>query len=101
MGIKVISSKHNNLLKKIKKFLDKEDFRNEFSSGLIQPRFNYTYSPSAAHHIVDDIIVLKKEPYLPIDNFYILPDRSIRVNDVKNVPIYKELKHTYLLMIKN
>jgi len=87
MNIKKTTLKHSNLLKRIKKFLDKEGFRNEFSSGLIQPRFNYTYSPSAAHHIIDDIIVFKKEPRLSIDNFYILPDRSIRVNDVKNVGI--------------
>ncbi|MBU1177460.1 hypothetical protein KKH96_03380 [Patescibacteria group bacterium] len=87
MNIDKIVLKHNKLLIKIKNFLEKENFRNEFSSGLIQPRFNYTYSPSAAHHIIDDIIVFKKESHLPIDNFYILPDRSIRVNDAKNVGI--------------
>ena len=87
MNLKNISLKHNKLLLKIKKFLEKQGFNEKSSAGLVQSRFQHTYSPSAAHHIIDDIIVFKKEPYLPLNKFYILPDRSIRVNDVKNVGV--------------
>lgn len=79
--------KHQSILEKIKKFLDKNGFKENQSPGLLQPRFGYPFSPSAGHHVVDEIVISKKEEFLPILKFYVTPNRSIRMHDVEKIGI--------------
>lgn len=99
MNIKKISQRHYDLLKKIKSFLDKNDFKRESPSGLLQPRFNYTFSPSAGHNIVDDIVVSRKDPYFPVLGFYILPERSIRISDLGSIGISRRHLSLFELLV--
>jgi len=79
--------KHQKILKEIKTFLDKNGFKERQSPGLLQPRFGYPFSPSAGHHVVDEIVISKKEEFLPILKFHVTPDRSIRMHDTDKIGI--------------
>lgn len=78
--------KHQELFKKIKEFLDKNGFKERESTNLLDSRFGYPFSPSAGHHIIDDIVISKKEE-ADIMKWYVVPDKSIRMYDVEKIGI--------------
>ncbi|MFA6099906.1 MAG: alanine--tRNA ligase-related protein [Patescibacteria group bacterium] len=82
-----IVSKHQEILEKVKNFLDKNGFESRKSPGLLQPLFGYPFSPSAGHHVIDEIIISKKEEHLPILKFHVTPDRSLRMYDIDKIGI--------------
>lgn len=84
---KAIILKHQELLIQIKDFLNKNGFRERQSPGLLQSTFGYPFSPSAGHHVVDEIVISKQEEFLPILKFYVIPDRSMRMYDVEKIGI--------------
>jgi len=82
-----IVSKHQEILEKVRKYLDKNCFELRKSPGLLQPLFGYPFSPSGGHHVIDEIIISKKEEHLPILKFYVTPDRSLRMYDIDKIGI--------------
>jgi len=87
MKMNKIASKHQEILKKVENFLIKNGFETHKSPGLVQPRFGYPFSPSAGHHVIDEIVISKKEDHLPILKFYVIPDRSIRMYDLDKIGV--------------
>lgn len=82
-----LSSKHQQILKKVENFLNKNGFESRKSPGLLQPLFGYPFSPSAGHHVIDEIIISKREDHLPILKFNVTPDRSLRMYDLDKIGI--------------
>jgi len=78
----------NYLLEKIQCYLNDKGFTIKKSPGLLQPKFNYVFAPSGGHHVIDEIVIGKTEPHLPILKFQVAPtDRSIRMYDYDTVGI--------------
>jgi len=75
------------ILKKAGDFLEKNGFEKRPSPGLLQPLFGYPFSPSAGHHVIDEIVISKTEPHQPILKFQVTPDRSLRMYDLDKIGI--------------
>jgi len=73
-------------LNEIKEYLSRRGFLLVESPGLLQPKFGYPFSPSAGHHVIDEIVVSNQEPQ-EIIKFAVIPDRSIRMYDVDKIGI--------------
>jgi len=75
-----------NLLDNVEKYAENRGFTNRHSPGLLDPRFNYPFSPSAGHHIIDDVVISNPNPE-PVFKFSVIPDRSIRMYDAEKIGI--------------
>ncbi len=73
-------------LKDVKLYLNKRGFPSFDSPGLLQPKFNYAFSPSAGHHIIDDVVVSAKAP-IEVIKFCVVPDRSMRIYDFSKIGV--------------
>jgi len=74
------------LLETIKGFTESRGFVTKQSIGLLDPRFGYPFSPSATHHIIDDIVCKNPLPQ-PVMKFSVIPDRSLRMYDIDKIGI--------------
>lgn len=75
-----------NILEQSKNYVAGRGFTILQSPGLLQPRFNYTFSPSGGHNVIDEIVVSSSDPQ-PILKFAVIPDRSIRMYDAEKIGI--------------
>jgi len=71
-----------------KEYLIQRGFPNFDSPGLLQPKFGYAFSPSAGHHIIDEVVISQTEPQ-PVLRFSTIPDRSMRTYDFSKIGISK------------
>lgn len=78
---------HKKILEIVKNFLEKNNFVERQSPGLLQPLFGYPFSPSAGHHVIDKIVISKSEPHTPVLKFHVTPDRSLRMYDFDKIGI--------------
>jgi len=78
----------NKLLENIRGNLQQRGFSSLESPGLLQPKFSYPFSPSAGHHVIDEIVVSNPNPQ-SVSKFAVIPDRSIRMYDVDKIGISK------------
>lgn len=81
-------TKLRELLERTRKNLEEKGFPSFQSPGLLQPKFGYPFSPSAGHHVIDEIVVSNPNPQ-PVSKFAVIPDRSIRMYDVEKIGISK------------
>lgn len=74
----------NTLIKKSLKFFKEKNFSKIEPTGLLNPSFGYTFTPSAGHQIIDEIIKLKK----PIETkkFSVI-ERCLRELDISRVGV--------------
>ncbi len=76
------------LLERTRKHLGHRGFSSFQSPGLLQPKFSYPFSPSAGHHVIDEIVVSNPNPQ-PVSKFSVIPDRSLRMYDIDKIGISK------------
>lgn len=76
------------LLEQTKEHLEQRGFSSFNSPGLLQPKFSYPFSPSAGHHVIDEIVVSNSNPQ-PVSKFSVIPDRSLRMYDIDKIGISK------------
>ncbi len=76
------------LLEQTKEHLEQRGFSSFNSPGLLQPKFGYPFSPSAGHHVIDEIVVSNQNPQ-PVSKFSVIPDRSLRMYDIDKIGISK------------
>ena len=80
------SNKLKQIIDSVSKYVENRGFSNRPSPGLLEPKFNYPFSPSAGHHVIDDVVVSDTNPR-PVFKFSVIPDRSLRMYDVDKIGI--------------
>jgi alanyl-tRNA synthetase len=74
------------LLAAVKEYLRNRGFPSFESPGLFQPKFGYAFSPSAGHHLIDQIVITEQVPQ-EVRRFSTVPDRSMRVYDLSKIGV--------------
>lgn len=75
-----------NKLNDVRNYLEQRGFSSCNPPGLLQPKFNYPFSPSAGHHVIDEIVISNPNPQ-PVSSFSVIPDRSLRMYDLDKIGI--------------
>ena len=74
-------------LKDVKTYVESRGFISYESLGLLQPEFDdYPFSPSAGHHVINEVILLDNNPR-KVFKFSVVPDRSLRMYDIERIGI--------------
>ena len=74
------------LLDETREYLQERGFPNLESPGLFQTKFGYAFSPSAGHHVIDQIVISEQRPQQVI-RFSTVPDRSMRTYDFSKIGV--------------